>query len=154
MESVYSKMLKTMYILQQTKPSQQCIDRLPRILAHCGLGTSRGDIDLGQHWLRQWLAAKRHQAVTWTNVYLLPTSSDFIWWRFHKRYLGHQSLKLIWKLLIWNFIEIFQAFSLRVEKQSVIAADDHPNRLIAHPSCREQEDNAGYSLDWAVIGSV
>ena len=27
-----------------------------------------GDIDLGQHWLRKWLVAWWHQAITWTNV--------------------------------------------------------------------------------------
>ena len=27
-----------------------------------------GDMELGQHWLRQWLVAWRHQAITWTNV--------------------------------------------------------------------------------------
>ena len=37
-------------------------------LTHCGLVTPGGDIDLGQHWLRQWLVAWRHQAITWTNV--------------------------------------------------------------------------------------
>ena len=25
-------------------------------------------MDLGRHWLRQWLVAWRHQAITWTNV--------------------------------------------------------------------------------------
>ena len=37
-------------------------------LTHCGLVTPYGDRDLGQHWLRQWLVALRHQAITWTNV--------------------------------------------------------------------------------------
>ena len=37
-------------------------------LAHCGLVTPYDDRDLGQHWFRQWLAAWRHQAITWTNV--------------------------------------------------------------------------------------
>ena len=30
----------------------------------------------------------------------------FIWWHFHKRYLSHQSLKLAWKLFLWNFTQI------------------------------------------------
>ena len=38
-------------------------------LTHCGLVTPYGDIDLGQHWVRQWLVFWRHQAITWTNVY-------------------------------------------------------------------------------------
>ena len=39
-------------------------------LTHCGPVMLYGDIDLGQHWLRWWLAAWRHQASTWTNDYL------------------------------------------------------------------------------------
>ena len=35
---------------------------------HWGLMMPYGDRDLGQHWLRQWLVAWRHQAITWTNV--------------------------------------------------------------------------------------
>ena len=40
------------------------------------------DIDLGQHWLRQWLAVCQHQTITWFNVELLcvlrhPPESDF-----------------------------------------------------------------------------
>ena len=30
-----------------------------------------GDKDVGQRWLRQWLGALWHQAITWTNVDLL-----------------------------------------------------------------------------------
>ena len=33
-----------------------------------GLVTPSGDIDLGQHWLRQSIVAWRHQAINWTNV--------------------------------------------------------------------------------------
>ena len=35
---------------------------------HCGPVMPYGDRDLGQHWLRWWLVAWRHQAITWTNV--------------------------------------------------------------------------------------
>ena len=38
------------------------------VLTHCGLMTPYGDGDLGQHWLRWWLVAWWHQAITWTNV--------------------------------------------------------------------------------------
>ena len=37
-------------------------------LTHCGLVTPYGDKDLGQHWLRKWLVAWQHQAITWNNV--------------------------------------------------------------------------------------
>ena len=39
------------------------------ILTHCGLVALYSDINLGQHyWLREWLGAIRHHAITWTNV--------------------------------------------------------------------------------------
>ena len=37
-------------------------------LTHCGLVTPYGVGNLSQHWLRQWLVAWRHQAITRTNV--------------------------------------------------------------------------------------
>ena len=47
-------------------------------LTHCGLVTPYGDTDLGQLWLRYWLVAWWHQAITWTNVDLSSLgSSDF-----------------------------------------------------------------------------
>ena len=47
-------------------------------LTHWGLVTPIGDIDLGQHWLRQWLVALRHLAITWTNVDLSSVRSSGI----------------------------------------------------------------------------
>ena len=38
------------------------------VLTHCGEVTPYGDIGLGQHWLRYWLAAWQHQAITCTNI--------------------------------------------------------------------------------------
>ena len=38
------------------------------ILTHWGLVTPHGDKELSQPWLRQWLVAWQHQAITWTNV--------------------------------------------------------------------------------------
>ena len=47
------------------------------ILTHCGLVTPYDDRDLCQHWLKYWLVAWRHQAITWTNVdWSLVESSD------------------------------------------------------------------------------
>ena len=37
--------------------------RFNAILTHCGLSTPYGDINLGQHYLRKWLSAWRHQAI-------------------------------------------------------------------------------------------
>ena len=39
-------------------------------LTHWGLVMPHGDRELSQLWLRQWLVAWRHQAITWTNVNL------------------------------------------------------------------------------------
>ena len=47
-------------------------------LTHWGLVTSYGDRDLGQHWLRWWLVAWRHQAITWTNMDLSSAKSSDI----------------------------------------------------------------------------
>ena len=47
-------------------------------LTHWSLVTIYGDRDLGQHWLRYWLVAWRHQAITWTNVDLLSITSSGI----------------------------------------------------------------------------
>ena len=38
------------------------------MLAHFGLVTPYGDVDLCQHWLRLWLVAWWHQAITLTNI--------------------------------------------------------------------------------------
>ena len=48
------------------------------ILTHCDLVMPYGDIDLGQHWLREWLVAWRHQAIIWTNVGLSSVRSIVI----------------------------------------------------------------------------
>ena len=48
------------------------------ILTHCGLVMQYDDIDLGQHWLRYWLGARWHHAITWTNVDLTSIRSNDI----------------------------------------------------------------------------
>ena len=45
-------------------------------LTHCCLEMPYGDIELGQYWLRWWLAAWRHQAIIWTNVKLSSVRSS------------------------------------------------------------------------------
>ena len=47
-------------------------------LTHCGLVAPHDDMDLSQHWLRQWLAAWLHQAITWTNIDFSPLGSNNI----------------------------------------------------------------------------
>ena len=43
-------------------------EKLKSYSTHCGLVTPYGDRDVGQHWLKQWLVAWRHKAITWTNA--------------------------------------------------------------------------------------
>ena len=43
-----------------------------------GLLMPYGDIELSQHWLRYWLGAWWHQAITWTNVDLSSVRSNDI----------------------------------------------------------------------------
>ena len=38
--------------------------------------TPYDNVDIGQHWLRKWLAAWRHQAITWTIVDLSSVRSS------------------------------------------------------------------------------
>ena len=54
--------------LELTDHSVSWLHLAELLLTHCGLVTPYGDMELGQHWLRQWLVAWRHQAITWTNV--------------------------------------------------------------------------------------
>ena len=76
-------------------------------LTHWGLVTPFGDIDLGQHRLRWWLDALRHQAITWTNVDLSSVRSTVI----HLRAISSEvpqppfakvSLKITYLKLNWN----------------------------------------------------
>ena len=55
-------------VAQSTVVQSLVADTCTSIKTHCGLVTPNGDKDLDQHWLRQWLAAWRHQAITWTNA--------------------------------------------------------------------------------------
>ena len=53
----------------KVRTDQFCLSYfLSSSLTHCGLVKPYGDRDLGQHWLRYWLVAWRHQTITWTTV--------------------------------------------------------------------------------------
>ena len=52
----------------------------------CGPVTPHGDIDVGQHWLRKFLAAWQHQAIIWTH-------GGLVYWRIYAS-LGLNELKL------------------------------------------------------------
>ena len=59
--------------------------------------TPYGDIDLGQHWFKQWLVAWRHQAITLTIVDLTPGRSFDI-------HLGTILLQLSITKISWIFL--------------------------------------------------
>ena len=75
-------------------------------LSYWGLVTPFGDIDLGQHCLRWWLVAWRHQAITWTNVDLSLRSSDVhlraILLEISEPSVTKISLKIAYLKLNWN----------------------------------------------------
>ena len=74
-------------------------------LTHCGLMTPYGDGDLGQHWLRLWLVAWRHQAITWTNVDLPSVRSIGIHLSTILQEILQPSItKISWKITFWKFL--------------------------------------------------
>ena len=69
--------LKKMHLkMLSTKWHPLCLGL--NVLTHWGIVTPYGDIELGQHWLRLWLDAWQHQAITWTNVDLSSVRSTQI----------------------------------------------------------------------------
>ena len=63
------------------------------VLTHYGLVTLYGTIDLGQHWLRLWLGAVRHRAITWTSVRLSMGYVAFTCEQFPRRYSEYHSVR-------------------------------------------------------------
>ena len=73
------------------------------------LVTPYGDIDLGQHWLMQWLVAWRHQAIAWTNADLHQTCSvAFIWEQFHSKCPWTLSVICVRRLYFLNHCHVSQ----------------------------------------------
>ena len=60
------------------------------VLTLCGLVMPYDDIDLGQHWFRQWLVAWWHQAITWASVDLSSVKSCGI----YLRTISHKMLNI------------------------------------------------------------
>ena len=86
-KSLRRKELASDWFLRRHKHSKYELQWLRLHLTHWGLVTPFGEIDLGQLWLRKWLVALRHQAITWTNVDLSPVRSNRheIWVRLRRR---------------------------------------------------------------------
>ena len=64
-----------------------------------------GNWDLGQHWLRLWLVAWRHQAITWTNVELLWVRSIGIHLSSIKQEILQPSItEISWKITFLKFL--------------------------------------------------
>ena len=73
-------------------------------LTHGGLMTPYGDMELGQHWLRWWLVAWRHQAITWTNVDLSSVRSSDIHLRASSQEITQPSVpEIIWNIKYLKF---------------------------------------------------
>ena len=69
--------------------------------------TPYGNRDLGQHWLRQWLDAWRHQAITWTNADFSSFKSSDIHIRAISQEMPQSSitkilLKITYLKFYWN----------------------------------------------------
>ena len=71
-------------------------------LSHGSLVTPYGDIGLGQHWLRWWLVAWWHQAITWTNVDLSSIMSAGI----HLSAISHKIPQSLISEINWNIISL------------------------------------------------
>ena len=57
-----------------------------------------GDIYLGRHWFRQWLAAWGQQTITWTNVdFSLVRFCGDVWFQSECRMYYMYSLLCVWK---------------------------------------------------------
>ena len=73
-------------------------------------------MDLGQHWLRKWLLAWRHQAVTWMDVDLSSVRSHGV----HLRVLSYEDLKILISKTKLNMIFL---------KLNMIFLKSHPDLL-------------------------
>ena len=87
----YHTFTKCIVIHYLAKIPQILLEHLLLIwLTHCDIATPYDSIDQGKHWLRWWLGAVRHQAITWTNVDLSSVRSQGI----HLRALPLLDLKI------------------------------------------------------------
>ena len=68
------------------------------VLTHCGLVMPYGEINLSQHWLRQWLVAWWHHAITYPMLtYHQYGPVAFTGGQFLQKCPWYQSLNCIWK---------------------------------------------------------
>ena len=65
-DSFYSRLKKKMFTFKLICICNFILQFLK--LIHWSIVLPYGDRDLGQHWLRKWLVAWWHQAITWSNV--------------------------------------------------------------------------------------
>ena len=76
-------------------------------LTHCGRVTPYDDINFGKHWLRWWLVACRHQAITWNKI----DFSSKAFWDIHLRAISQEmpmNVTCIQKLHFLNHYHISQ----------------------------------------------
>ena len=76
------------------------LTQISQKLTHSGLAMPNEDIELCQHWLKEWLVAWWHQAITWTNVDLSSIRFSDSHLRAIEQEIPQPSvLKMAWKLL-------------------------------------------------------
>ena len=102
-------------------------------LTHWGLVAPFSDIDLGQHWLRLWLVAWRHQAITWTNVDLSSVRSS-----------GIHLMAVSWEIPQPPFTEV----SLKMTYLKLNLNHPGANELIR---CYLNMDTDQWSWRWTII---
>ena len=70
----------------ESSPGNRLDGHLSLPATHCGSVMPYVNGDLGQHWLRWWLVARKHQAITWTDADLLfirPSCRNKLQWNLH-----------------------------------------------------------------------
>ena len=104
LQSSYGNQLSQIFINSMWPSLSDCIcltmNYTSRVLWPCDT------IELYQHWLKQWLAARWHQTTTWTNVVLfskenIRTNLTEIWVKIER--------KCFWKCFLQNVGTIIQA---------------------------------------------
>ena len=118
-------------------------------LTHCGLVTPNGVGDLGQHWLRKWLVAWRHQAITWTSIDLIINEV-----------FRHQPEQFHRKCIRILFLDIsFKVANLRSQPH-LPGANELINHSHSHPFMSTERKTISNSIvstvpvdAWAVLGA-
>ena len=106
--------------------------------------TPYGARELGQHWIRQWLVAWRHQAITWTKVDRSSVKSSGIHFRANSQEMPLPSITKIWlKITCLKFNSNFPGADELTHcdlNTMVCIAQTTLNRETTHPNYSSWED--------------